>query len=247
MDIVLPFLPVGFPGASLPQEKGIGITQELLYFCSSQPLNPHQLEMAIRIGNILLLSALLGFFYSCKTGMVLSSADKSKVKIIYGSEGYEDLDTLYYAHDPNIGKWKVLYSPKQTAAIGYKRRDTAIVINYWRDGKIKEVKKTIGSRIYEESYCSNGQLIQRGTLREINEKYYCNGKPKYLYDKQTGVAKYYADDGFLIMEGKQNLVRQPDGVWIYYDIDRIDHYEVFKSGELIFKGDSLPEIYKNIR
>jgi antitoxin component YwqK of YwqJK toxin-antitoxin module len=203
--------------------------------------------MEIKLKNIIFAFGIACIAGSCKTTAILSSTDKNKVKMISGSEGYESLDTLYYAADPLIQKWKVLYNSKEAAAIGFKRRDTSIVINYWRDGKIKEVKKTIGSRIYEESYCKNGQLLQRGTLREINEKYYCNGKPKYVFNKQTGVAKYYAEDGFLLMEGKQDLVRRPDGVWIYYDIDKIDHYEVYKAGEIIFKGDSLPEVYKDIR
>lgn len=190
---------------------------------------------------------------SCKQNEYFLSIDKG---LEHSTSGYEDYATanikaLYYPQPEAkyFSEW-VVYKDKNRKNIlaqSCLKNQLLEITNYWENGNIKELKKFNKERsvVYWIQKCENGNTIfeKHQDLRTDTMRY-CNGNISFAYNRITGKAIYGEEDGVVSMTGNYIEDFVKDGLWTVWDYDKKKNtYEIYNSGKVIFKGDTIPEWY----
>jgi antitoxin component YwqK of YwqJK toxin-antitoxin module len=164
----------------------------------------------------------------------------------------KDIDsTVYFLDfDKRYNNWIIYfdYAKQHLAYQSNLKGDTCIMINYWRNGNIKE--RTIYAKgkfnlfewYSEEEYCKNGQLIFKDCPIQTEEKklvlrYYCSGqlKMKWWIQGHTadGLFTQWYENGKI--KSEWNFVnKKQEGEWKYWDESgKLQKIEIYKEGKLI--------------
>jgi hypothetical protein len=192
-------------------------------------------------------------FTSCKKGEYFLSDDKG---LEHSTSGFEDYATanikvLYYPQPETkyFTEW-IIYkdkASKRVLAQSILKNQVLEVINYWENGNIKELKRFNKDRrlVYFIQKCENGNTVfEKHQDLKVDTIRYCNGNTSFAYDRRSGKVIYGEEDGTVSTTGKYIGDFIKDGLWTIWDYDnKRNTYEIYSSGKIIFKGDSIPEWY----
>ena len=217
----------------------------------------------------------LFFLLTSKAQVKLFIGDSSIVKYEI-LEGYKELDSIIFIHDPNDPQnqqvkrrytengreitlalsdfsycepYQVFFDKKfhKLAYSSESTGDTCKTFDYWRNGKLK--KKTIYCKkkynypykYYEEVYCENGNLIQKGLQNpdgmQLIVSYYCNGNKKREFNWEKGKLEgkwtEWFENGKLKLESFYEH-NSPYGEWKYWTEEgNLSKTELYKDARLI--------------
>lgn len=120
----------------------------------------------------------------------------------------ENVSPIYYLNSKNAfsTEW-IIYFDKKSSKIAAKSvlvDGKCVVTNYWKNGNVKSIEKCSPGkkRGYGVYYCENGTRLEsnRSNGLQIDTTFYCNGKPRHIYNKLANKSYYFSENGESIKE-----------------------------------------------